>query len=238
MFKLIHADFYKTFHRSAFYLMLLIFCGLALVMAVAMRGGQAGTWSGSLSVGIVLLSYPPMLLPLITQLVLGEEYQEHTMKNTLSFGTDRGLAFFSKWISSVLLGLILMAAVFGVFFGGAALLLEHDTLFSQELVKQFLRRLGASSLIYIAAVTASLFFYAVFNRNALAIFLYYGAFYLSELLLMLFHLGNASTYLLKTQLDHVTQGAASMQQPILVSLVTMAAFFAAGLAVSCRKDLA
>lgn len=237
MFKLIHADFYKTFHRAAYYMMLLIFCGLAFLFSLMLRGSSAGTWSGSVGVAVELLFYPPMLLPMITQIVLGEEYREHNMKNTLSFGTDRGLLFSTKWVSSVLLGLILTAAVFGVYFGSSAMLLQHDSAFSQELMRQFLSRLGVACLIYIASVTMSLFFLVLFNRNTLAIFLYYGVFYLTDLLLTLFHLKKVVPYLLKSQLSSIVgEPNVLMQQPILVSLATMAVFFVASLAVSYRKD--
>ena len=138
------------------------------------------------------------------------------MKNTLSFGTDRGLLFFTKWISSVLLGLILTAAVFGVYFGSSAMLFQHDSAFSQELMGQFLNRLGVACLIYIASVTMSLFFLVLFSRNTLAIFLYYGVFYLTELLLKLFRLETVVPYLLKSQLMSIVQGPnVLMQQPIL-----------------------
>lgn len=238
MLKLIHADLYKTFHRAAYYLMIAVCCGLALLLTAAMRGGSVGTWSGSVVAAASLLTYPAALLPLVTQITLGEEYREHTMKNTLAFGTDRCVLFCSKWVSTVLLGLVLTAAVFAAYFGGAAVALPRDADFSMELVKQFFTRLGAACVVYVAAATMSLFFLVVFNRNTLAIFLYYGAFYLTELLLYLFHAGNGSVYLLKTQLSGIATAAnPDMQKAMLITVVTMAVFFSAGLVASRKKDL-
>lgn len=238
MLKLIHADFYKTFHRAAYYLILFIFCGFAITIAVQMRGRDAGSWSGSFLAASQLLIYPVAFLPIITQITLGEEYREHTVKNTLAFGTNRCLLFCSKWVSTVLLGLLLTAAVFAAFFGSAALALPRDVQFSQKLVTDFFARLGAACVVYVAAATMSLFFLVVFNRNTLAIFLYYGAYYFTELLLMLFHLNGGNKYLLQTQLKGIAgDPVPNLQKAMVISAVTMAAFFVAGVFASQRKDL-
>ncbi len=238
MLKLIHADFYKTFHRAAYYLILFIFCGFAITIAVQMRGRDAGSWSGSFLAASQLLIYPVAFLPIITQITLGEEYREHTVKNTLAFGTNRCLLFCSKWVSTVLLGLLLTAAVFAAFFGSAALALPRDVQFSQKLVTDFFARLGAACVVYVAAATMSLFFLVVFNRNTLAIFLYYGAYYFTGLLLMLFHLNGGNKYLLQTQLKGIAgDPVPNLQKAMVISAVTMAAFFVAGVFASRRKDL-
>ncbi len=187
---------------------------------------------------VSLLSYPILLLPMITQIVSAEEYQDHTLKNTLSFGTNRTTLFISKWLTTILLGLLLTAVVLAVYFGSTSMLLTKDAAFKWEMVREFFIRLGASCSVYIACISMSLFFIALFNRSTLAIFLYYGAFYLTDLLLKLFHLNKGIDYLLKTQIaDIASEAVNQLQTPIVISLVTMVVFFAAGLAIFRRKDL-
>jgi len=237
MLKLVRADFYKTFHRSAYYLMLAAFSALAAALVFMMRGGSVGSFAGALALSRELLPYPAALLPLVTQLTLGEEYRERTVKNALEHGAGRGTYFLAKWVSSVLLGLLLAAAVFGAYFGSAALLLGGGA--GAELAKDAFSRIGAACAVYIAAATVSLFLLTVFSRSAAAIFAYYGAFYLSGLLLQLFKQKWALPALLRTQLTNaVSEPAPDYAAVLAVAAVTLAVFFAAGLAATRRKDLA
>jgi ABC-type transport system involved in multi-copper enzyme maturation permease subunit len=238
MLKLIHADLYKTFHRAYFFIMMLCICALCVVMIFALRGGTFGTWSGSAQMAVSLLSYPVVLLPMITQIVSAEEYRDHTLKNTISFGTNRTALFVSKWLTAIILGVLLTVFVLAFYFGSSALLLTKDAAFGGNIMREFFIRLGASCSVYIACISMSVFFIALFNRSTLAIFLYYGAFYLTELLLMLFHLNKGIDYLLKTQIAAIaSKPVAQLQTPVVISLVTMAIFFVAGLVFFRRKDL-
>lgn len=238
MLKMIHADIYKVFHRAYYFVMMLGVCALCVGLIFALRGGQYGNWSSSAIFAANLLSYPILLLPMITQIVSAEEYHDHTLKNTMSFGTNRSVLFVSKWLTAILLGVLLTVVVLAIYFGSTSMLLTKDAAFKWEMAREFLIRLGAACSVYIACISMSLFFVALFNRSTLAIFLYYGAFYLTDLLLKLFHLNKGVDYVLKTQInDIIGKPIAQLQAPIVISLVTMVVFFAAGLAIFRRKDL-
>lgn len=237
MFKLMHADLYKTFHRAYFFVMMLCISALCVGMIFAIRGGSYGNWTNSAMLGVSLLSYPIIILPMITQIVSAEEYRDHTLKNTLSFGTNRAALYASKWLTTILLGVLLTVVVLAVYFGSSALLLTKDAAFSGKVLNEFFIRLGASCSVYVACISMSVFFIALFNRSTLAIFLYYGGFYLTDLILKLFHLGKGADYLLKTQIaDIASKPIAQLQTPVTISLITMAVFFLAGMAIFRRKD--
>ena len=236
MLKLIHADLYKTFHRAYYFVMILLISALCVALIFALRGGQYGNWSVSADCAVSMLSYPVLLLPMITQIVSAEEYRDHTLKNTLSFGTNRTALYVSKWVTAVLLGVLLTAIVLAVYFGSTAMVLTKDAAFKG--FGEFFIRLGASCSVYLACISMSLFFIALFNRSTLAIFLYYGVFYLTDLLLKLAHLNKGIDYLLKTQINNICAvPVAQLQKPVVISLVTMAVFFVAGLAIFRKKDL-
>ena len=238
MLKLIHADLYKIFHRAYFFVMMLLISALCVGMIFALRGGTYGNWTGSAVLAVSLLSFPVILLPMLTQIVSAEEYRDHTLKNTLSFGTNRTALYVSKWLTSIILGVFLMVVVLAVYFGSSALLLTKDAAFSGQVLHEFFVRLGASCSVYIACISMSVFCISLFNRSTLAIFLYYGAFYMTDLLLKLFHLSKGIDYLLKTQISNIaSKPLAQLQTPVTISLITMAVFFVAGLVFFRKKDL-
>lgn len=237
MLKMIHADLYKTFHRAYFFIMMLVVSGLCVAMVFAMRGGTAASWSGAATLVSMLLDYPILLIPMITQIVYAEEFRDHTLKNTVAFGTNRTSLYISKWLTTIILGLIMAAVVLFFFFGSAALILPKDPGFKWELMKVFFERFGASCLVYVASISMSVFFIQLFNKSTLAIFFYYGAFYLTELILKLVKLEKGIDYLLKTQISEImSKPIDQLQNPIVITLVTMAVFFAAGIVFFRKKD--
>lgn len=238
MLKLMHADLYKTFHRAYYFVMMLLISALCVTLIFTLRGGEYGNWSGSAACAASMLSLPVVLLPMITQIVSAEEYRDHTLKNTLSFGTNRTALYVSKWVTTVLLGVLLMVVVLAVYFGSSAMLLPKDAAFKGEIFREFFIRLGAACSVYVACISMSVFFIALFNRSTLAIFLYYGAFYLTDLILKLVHLNKGVDYLLKTQINNICAvPVAQLQKPIVISLVTMAVFFVGGMVLFRKKDL-
>ena len=122
MLKLIHADMYKTFHRAYFCVLMLSVSVLCVVLAFAMRGGDYGNWSGAVITGAGLLSYPIFLLPMITQIVYAEDFRDHTLKNSIAFGTNRTTLYVSKWLTTIVLGIFMTVVVLAFYFGGAAVL--------------------------------------------------------------------------------------------------------------------
>jgi ABC-2 type transport system permease protein len=237
MLKMIHADLYKTFHRAYFFIMVLVVSGLCVAIMFAARGGSAGNWSGATLLGSMLLDYPILLIPMLTQIVYAEEFRDHTLKNTISFGMNRTTLFVSKWLTTIILGLIMAVVVLLFFFGSAAIIFPRDAQFTWDLVKVFFERLGASCLVYIASISMSVFFIQLFNKSTLAIFLYYGAFYLTDMILKLLKYEKGIDYLLKTQISAIISNPIEqLRDPIIISLVTMAAFFVAGIVFFRKKD--
>lgn len=239
MLKLIHADLYKVFHRAYFYIMMAILAALCVFVNFAIHGsGAYNTASFSVTSAISFLSFPVILLPMLTEVVSAEEYRDHTIKNTLSFGTNRTVLFLSKSISAVILGVILMVVVVVVYFGSMMILLPKDANFTSDFMREFFIRLGASCSVYVACISMAIFFTVLFNKSTLAIFLYYGAFYLTDLLFKLFHFSKGIDYLLKSQISNITAlPIVKLQTPVTISLVTMLVFLVAGIAVFRRRDV-
>ena len=148
-----------------------------------------------------------------------------------------GSRFIFQWLTVILLGVVMTAVVLTFYFGSAALLLTKDAEFSWQLVREFFARFGFACSVYIAAISMSVFFTQLLNKSTLSIFLYYGCFYLSDLVLKLLHLNKGVDYLLKTQMTAIVSNpVAQLQGPVVISLVTMAFFALAGIFFFRRQD--
>lgn len=240
MLKLISADLYKVFHRAYFYVLTLVLLALSLVMVVALHTGSphANMASVALQVGIQYLSLPVMILPCLTDIILNEEYREHTMKNTISNGTNRVMLYSAKLVTAFLLGVIMMAVVLGIYFGSAMLILPHDAALNSALINGFFTRIAASCAVYAACLGMTAFFSTLCSRNTLWLFLFYGAFLFTDLLLKLFRLNKGIDYLLKTQIGAISANPVTqLATPVVISLVTLVVFYAAGTVLFCKKDV-
>lgn len=241
MLKQIHCDLYKVFHRFYFYVMALALGGLCILLNAVManQGGKAYPVSFSWQFFASLLSYGLFLLPMLTEIVLAEENREHTLKNAVSFGTARGTLFVSKFVTSAILGVILIAAVLAFYCGSSLLLLPKDAAFTAEMVREFFERVGAACIVYMAALAVSAFLSISLRRNSLFIFAYYGTVFLTDYLFKLLKISFLNRYLLKTQFPAISsaQSLAQMQAPFLVAAVTLVVFTACGLLVFKKQDV-
>lgn len=240
MFKLIHADLYKVFHRVYFYVLTLVVSALSFIVILSAHSNstpQGDMVASILQFAVQYLSLPVMILPCLTDIVLNEEYREHTVKNTMAYGTNRVQLYSAKLITAFLLGVIMLIVVMIVFVGGALLLLPHEGL-TTAIMGDFLARLGVAVVVYAACLSMAAFFSTLCSRNTLWMFLFYGVFFFTDLLLHLFKLDEGIKYVLKTQFNHISANPVSqLGMPIVVSLVTSAVFYAAGSALFCKKDV-
>lgn len=239
MLKLIHADLYKIFHRFYFYIMAVFLAALCIIVNIVLKtAGQYSTASFSWAFAVSMLSVPVFLMPMLTDIVSEEEYREHTLKNTLSFGTNRTTLYLSKTIASVILGLILMAVVLVAYCGSSLILLPKDPKFTSQIIQEFFIRVAASCSVYIACIAMGVFLTILFRHGSLAIFIFYGAFYLTEYLLKLLRISQLNNYTLKTQINQIIGNPLTqIQTPILISLVTMVVFTVIGIAVFRNRDV-
>ncbi|MCI1982783.1 MAG: hypothetical protein LKJ45_06430 [Oscillospiraceae bacterium] len=238
MLKLIHADLYRVFHRFYFYTMMAALSGLCILLVTVMKSNSFGTVSVAWKFFLSILIYPVFLLPMLTGISAGEENRNHTLKNTVSFGVSRPVLYLSKTVSTILLGVVLMAVVLGVYCGFSFLTMTKDAAFSGGFIQDFAARVASVCLVYMAAIAISIFFTAIFRRNSLSIFLFYGVFFFTDSLFKLLHLADLNIFLLKTQIFRIESvPVVQLFQPVLISLGTLAVFTVLGVAWFRRSDI-
>lgn len=241
MLKQIRCDLYKVFHRFYFYVMAATVAGLCVLLNAVMANQNQKMFTAGFSwqFFISLLPYGLFLLPMLTEIVLAEDNREHTLKNALSFGTARGTLVTAKFVTSAVLGIFLMVEVLLFYCGSSLILLPRDASFTAESVWQFFEHVAAACAVYLAALAVSTFFAVSLRRNTLFIFAYYGTMFLTGYLFRLLGLSFLENYLLKTQFTAIKSATSflQMQTPLLVSVVTLAAFMAFGLSVFKKQDV-
>ena len=220
MIKLIRADLYKTFHRAYFYVMLLCLAGLAVVINLYLfrPAGSSVSTSWTMVIGY-LLPYPAFLMPMLVDIVTAEEIKEHTMKNTLSFGTGRVQLYISKVITSILLGILLGAVAIGLYCGSSALFLAHDAAFTDTMIRDFFGRVAAACTVYLAGIAASTFFAILLKRNSLYIFAYLLFLFLPQYLLRICRVPQFIDYMLIPQFNLLAAATPNLWFTVAVSLI-------------------
>lgn len=241
MLKLVRADLYKVFHRPFFYLFLAGMAALAFLVNFGVSRFPDGNsvFNSWMVVLLYFLSWPVLLMPILIDLVGAEEYKEHTLKNTVSYGLNRTMLYCSKIVVSTLLGIILGVVALGAYCGSSLLLLKLDSSFTSAFAADFFRRVGVCCVGYAASLPIAAFFSTLLQKNSLFVFAFYAAIYLPQLLLKLFHhSGLAKYFLLMPQFSLVASGSARQTgDSALIFLLTGLFFLAAGTALFRKKDI-
>lgn len=238
MLKFIHADLYRIFHRLYFYLLTASIAGLCILVNFALSQSPDNSLTRlSWSMALSFLTFPAMLMPMLTELVTGEEFREHTLKNTLSFGISRKKLFASKLITSTILGVILGAAALASYCGSSLLFLRRDAGFTDAFIRDFFSRVGIACVIYAAGVVMATFLSVCFRRNSLSIFAYYGLLFLSPYFFTLLRLSVINKYLLVSQFKIIASGNPQQAQTaLLIGVITLAVFALMEMFSLKRKD--
>jgi len=240
LLKMIRADLYKVFHRPFFYFLLAGMVCLAFLVNFSLSRLSRGNtvYNSWMVVMAYFLSWPVFLMPILIDLVGAEEYKEHTLKNSLSYGLNRTQLYCSQIAVSVILGIVIGAVALGSYCGSSLLLLKQDASFTNAFAADFFRRVGVGCLGYAASIPIAAMFAAMLQKNSLFVFAFYAAVILPQYLLKLLHLSNLNKYLLLPQFGQVAGGTSSqMMFSAAVFAVTAVLFILFGAAFFRKKDI-
>ena len=136
MISYIKSEWYRLTREKSYWIFMIVFTALAVAASLILYVFNKSTPAVeefpyantrfliiNLSTSMVI---PFFFLNQISQMVVGEEMKQHTLKNSVSFGVSRATIFFGKWIVSVI-GLLLIAVVsITISVASAYLLLENS----------------------------------------------------------------------------------------------------------------
>lgn len=240
MLKLIRADLYRIFHRPFFYCLL---CGMAVLaffvnFSLAHVSSSNTVTSSWMVILVYFLSWPVLLMPLLIDLVGAEEYKEHTLKNSVSYGFNRMKLYSSQLIVSTILGVIVGAVALGAYCGGSVLFLKQDVSFTAAFASDFFQRIGVSFIGYVAAIPIAAFLAVILQKNSLFVFAFYAFMFMPQYILKLIRMPQLSNYLLMTQFGRISTGSVEqMMSSCFVFLGTGILFSILGILFFRKKDI-
>ncbi len=133
MISYIKSELYRIFHSKGSYLFIIICSALLIsanvVLAVVGHTEESFPYNNTSFSLSLFYSYLPIIFLLcvsVASIVFGNEYTNHTMKNSTSYGISRGSIYFGKFITEVLYAVTALVVIAVLYIGSAYLLLENS----------------------------------------------------------------------------------------------------------------
>lgn len=142
----IRSEFYRILHNKWTYLFIAICSALLVSSNIVLAAvkhtepdfGYANT-SFSIANFISSISVVYILCIMVASMIFGNEHNNHTMKNSVSYGISRGTIYFGKLIVEIIYAIAAFVIITGFHVGSTYLLLEHSNLNEfNELFRLFL----------------------------------------------------------------------------------------------------
>ncbi len=242
MLKLIKADLYKSFHRMYLYVFMGVMAALTVLYNVILASAGAHREDSFGSV-LTLLMIPLFLVVMFADIVTAEENKEHTLKNTISFGTSRSKLYIAKNISAIIIATVVAAVTLGAFFISGFLLLKPGKDYTPAFLSDFALRIAIALLLYVAGIALGTLLATVIKRNALFAFAYPGLLVIPVLIFKLLTLVSpvfayAKYAMLLTQTTILAQATpAQMLTTVWIALAHIAVFEILGLILFKRQEI-
>lgn len=167
------SEFYRIFHKSSTYAFIgvssLLLLSSNVVLAVVKHMDKSFPYATTrYSIGNLYTSFVAiyLLCIMIASMIFGNEYGNHTMKNSISYGISRGTLYFGKLMAEIVYAVIAFVIISGIHIGSACLLLENS---GQENIMLFLKTAALCFPLLIFAICASNCFIFLFDNIGSAI---------------------------------------------------------------------
>jgi ABC-2 type transport system permease protein len=102
----------------------------------------------------------------VVSIVFGNEYSNHTMKNSISYGISRGGLYFGKLTAELIYAIIAFLIISGLYIASAYLLLENSGIGHLQLMLK--ATIAALPLLFYAIAVSNCFLF-IFDSNGSAI---------------------------------------------------------------------
>lgn len=164
MLSYIKSEFYRLLRTKGSYLFIVV-CTLLIVSAnvilAAVNHSEANfpyaNTEFSLSLFYTSFSMVFILCLTVVTIIFGNEYSNHTMKNSISYGISRGSIYFGKLIVELIYAAIAFLIISGLFIASAYLLLENSGIGHLQLLMKA-TFVALPQLLFAIAVSNCFFF--------------------------------------------------------------------------------
>jgi len=132
MLNYLKSEVYRILHNKSSYIFILV-CSFLLVISnvvlflLKMNEATFPYASTSFSLGNLCSSYAYVFLIciMVSGFIFANEHNNHTFKNSVSYGISRGIIYFGKLIVQMVYAMIAFVLIIGAHVASAYLLLEH-----------------------------------------------------------------------------------------------------------------
>ncbi|MBM6869247.1 ABC transporter permease subunit [Pseudoflavonifractor phocaeensis] len=168
------AECYKVFHRSYFYVTLLVCLALEGLLLwgswLTLQWGNASIDFCSTALMIPVLLGVGMYATLLTaDMVFSDQYKYNTMKNEVSYGLSRTRIYVGKLLVSLLVSLVAAAVMVGFYLLGCWVLYPHNEL-DQGALSLIGYTLSGALPLWFGAQAVSIFCYFHVRSSTVAAF--------------------------------------------------------------------
>lgn len=191
MINYIRSELYRGFRERFFYVfaavLSVVFIGLCLfTLSIKNMAGASFPYSNTDFIFMNVISI--MILPMvftyfISNLIIGEETKNHTLKNSVSYGTGRFSIYFGKFITEIILCMAITLFLFGVIIASSYITMENS---GSESFFALLRAIIGSIPLWIAGLVTfhCLFFLFDNSSTIIAVFcmIHFGPYYLLKII--------------------------------------------------------
>jgi hypothetical protein len=133
MINYLKSECYRILHYKWTYLFILICSALLVSMNVLLSIVKLNDanfpyattqFAFSFVYGSMLVIF--LLCMAVSGFIFGNEYSNHTMKNSISYGITRGTVFIGKLLVQILYSIVAFSIIIGIFVASSYLLLKHS----------------------------------------------------------------------------------------------------------------
>lgn len=174
----IKAELYRSFNRVYFWCYTVIIAAMLIMINTIFKVNNVNSLNltAFIGFGIIMFSMPIFMVLPFVEMVTSEEQKNQTLKNSVSFGIPRYKIVLSKIIVTVILSFIAAIVILIAYFGSALIFFGVGKDFSMDILYEFMKRIGVSLILWIAAITVGTFLALIFKKNNIFAFAYFGLF--------------------------------------------------------------
>lgn len=171
MLKLMKSDFYKLLRRPYLYVLTGSLAFIVAFMNLSMA--SAITREEAFSQMYQFLFLPLFIVAMFADITMAEENKFGTLKNTVSFGVNRTMLYFSKLFTATILGVLSAAVILALFLASGYLIKPGDG-FTGAFMQDFMMRIGTAIVLYIGAVSLGTMLAILLKKSSVFGFAYAG----------------------------------------------------------------
>lgn len=176
MINLVKAELFRLFNRKFLY----IFWGILMAFAFINSVFAISPLETVISLAKVLVILPVFLWPLLTDIIVAEEYKDNTYINTVAYGVTKIQYFLTKaLIASILVIISAFLTVTALWVGAS---IAYGYFVGGEFFINFVLSICAALPLYIAAAIFSVILVLLIKKGSQASFAYWGLITLSYII--------------------------------------------------------